>query len=150
MGNIEQLILTIDKEVKKTAKEKIPNVSEFVENCFKHYLGLVDGLYPTGNAREIMDNISKLQVELYFLNETNDIHENMKKAETEKLNVAWRGLWFNYAHRQLNDNILNNAVEVLGVDKSTLYDILDFVEFEYGKKKGYGLSWESVYSEYKK
>ena len=47
----KQLVLTIDEIVLKKAKENIPNLSNFIEECLKHYLGLNTGEYPVHNAK---------------------------------------------------------------------------------------------------
>ena len=39
----KQLVLTIDEIVLKKAKENIPNLSNFIEECLKHYRGLNTG-----------------------------------------------------------------------------------------------------------
>ena len=62
----KQLILTIDEEVINKAKKHMPNISGFVEECLKHHLGLANGTYPIANDLDILDKISKLQVELFI------------------------------------------------------------------------------------
>ena len=50
----KQLVITIDEIVLKKAKENIPNLSKFIEECLKHYLGLNTGEYPVHNAKELL------------------------------------------------------------------------------------------------
>ena len=71
----KQLILTVDEEVVEKAKSTIPNVSAFVENCLKQYLGIGNGLIPTSKMNELVETISKSQLELYLMNERENIKE---------------------------------------------------------------------------
>lgn len=124
----KQLILTIDEEVVEMAKKHMPNISEFVENCLKHHLGLANGTYPIASDLDILDQISKLQVQLFILNENFDIEEGRREAEEFEKGKAWRFLWNDYFRRLIPDKqLMATAVEVLGVDEDTLEDILDEV-----------------------
>ena len=64
----KQLILTIDEDIVKKAKDTIPNISGFVEECLKQYLGIGNNLIPTSKMKELVDTISKSQLELYLMN----------------------------------------------------------------------------------
>ena len=120
--------LTIDEEVYEKARKQIPNLSEFLEECLKHYFGYANGLFPVGNINDITEKIGKLQVELYLINQNQDVEDGLKKAEEFEKNKAWRFLWNDYFRRLIPDKqLLATAVEVLGVDEETLEDLLDEV-----------------------
>ena len=42
----KDLKITIEEEILQKAKNHIPNLSGFVEECLKHYLGYADGTVP--------------------------------------------------------------------------------------------------------
>ena len=140
--------LTIDEEVYEKAKKSIPNLSEFLEECLKHYFGYADGIFPVGNVNEINDKIGKLQVELFLINQNYDIEESKKEAETFEKDKAWRFLWNDYFRKKIPDlQLLENAVEILEVDEETLEDLLDEV---YEAKDNVDTEeWENVYEWYK-
>ena len=145
----KQLILTIDEEVINKAKKHMPNISGFVEECLKHHLGLANGTYPIANDLDILDKISKLQVELFILNQNFDAEESRQKAEQFEKDKAWRFLWNDYRIRLVPDELLmNKAVEELSVDEETLEDILD--EVYEAKDEVDTDSWNNVYEWYKK
>ena len=145
----KQLILTIDEDVIDKAKKHIPNISGFVEECLKHHLGLANGTYPIANDLDILDQISKLQVQLFILNENFDVEESRQRAEEFEKDKAWRFLWNDYRIRLIPDEMLMaKAVEELGIDEDTLEDILDEV-FE-AKDKVDTDSWTTVYEWYQK
>lgn len=124
----KQLILTIDEDVIDKAKKHIPNISGFVEECLKHHLGLANGTYPIANDLDILDQISKLQVQLFILNENFDVEESRQRAEEFEKDKAWRFLWNDYRIRLVPDELLlQTAVKELGIDEDTLEDILDEV-----------------------
>ena len=145
----KQLILTIDEDVIDKAKKHIPNISGFVEECLKHHLGLANGTYPIANDLDILDQISKLQVQLFILNENFDVEESRQRAENFEKDKAWRFLWNDYRVRLIPDEMLMaTAVKELGIDEETLEDILDEV-FE-AKDSVDTDSWSNVFEWYKK
>ena len=118
--------LTIEEEVYEKAKKSIPNLSEFLEECLKHYFGYADGTFPIGNINEITEKIGKLQVDLFLINQNYDMETAMKEAENFEKDKAWRFLWNDYRIRLIPDEqLLQNAVEVLSIDSETLEDLLD-------------------------
>lgn len=88
----QRINISIDSELLKKAKRDIPNLSGFVEECLKHYLGYAEGTVSVGNINEITAKISKLNVELFLINQNYNAEESMKRAEDEKKNKAWRFL----------------------------------------------------------
>lgn len=120
--------VSIDKEVLKKAREVIPNLSAFIEECLRHYLGYAEGTVPVGNIHEITDKIGKLQVELFLINQNYNAEESMKRVENEEKNKAWRFLWNDFRPRLIPDEtLLEKAVEQLGKTEDELEDILDWV-----------------------
>ena len=145
----KQLILTIDEEIIKKAKKTIPNISGFVEECLKQYLGIGNNLAPTSKMSELVETISKSQLELYLINERGNIEEAREKAEEFEKDKAWRFLWNDYRVRLIPDEtLMASAVKELGIDEETLEDILDEV---YEAKDSVDTdSWNTVYDWYKK
>lgn len=142
--------LTIEKEVLEKAKKHLPNISAFVEECLKQYIGLADGIYPTADAQEIVDEIGKLQAKLFILNQNFDLEEGMRQIEQEKLNRPWRFLWNDYKRKlTINPQLMREASNALGVDEDTLEDILDFV-YVNQDQFSFELTWTEVYNEYRK
>ena len=146
--------LTIEKEVYERAKNSIPNLSEFLEECLKHYFGYADGTFPIGNINDITEKIGKLQVDLFLINQNYDMETAMKEAEEFEKDKAWRFLWNDYRARLVPDELLmNTAVEELGIDEDTLEDILDECFEAMNDKSQESVdtdSWSKVYEWYKK
>jgi hypothetical protein len=145
----QKIGLTIDKDILQKAKDTIPNLSEFFEECLKHYFGYADGTFPIGNVDDIMNQIGKLQVELFLINENYDIEESRKQAEEFEKDKAWRFLWNDYRVKLIADPLLlSAAVKELDVDEDTLEDILDEVYENMAEVDSD--SWEQVHEWYKK
>lgn len=145
----KQLILTIDEEVVEKAKKQIPNISAFVEDCIKNYLGIGNGLINTSNIHELNETISKCQLELYLMNERGNIKEAKEKAAKQEINLAWRRLYATYRDtRTIDETLLNNASEILKVDKVELSDIVE-VCYAFSRNSDIDVTeWVEVYAEY--
>ena len=143
----KQLVLTIDEMVLKKAKENIPNLSNFLEECLKHYLGLNAGEYPVHNAKELLNKISECQLELYLLNEENKLNENREQAEQDLIGSTWRKLYATYRDtKNVPKKQLDEAEKILGVPSSELNDIL---ELSYIFRDETDVTdWEKVRAEY--
>ena len=140
--------MTIEENLWKRAKKQVPNISEFVEECLKQYMGLYDGTVPTADTKEILDEIGRLQTKLFILNENIDIEEDLKLVEAEKINRPFRALWNDYRRRlEMNPELMHDVLEVVDVDEETLEDILDFA-YENMDSFSLNFSWEEVYSRY--
>ena len=124
-----KITISIDKEVLEKAKKQMPNISEFLNECLKQYLGLADGIYPTANAKDIVEDIAKSQAKLFILNQNYDFEKAQKQIEEEKVNRALRTVWHEYSKTFLPEgDAFNQALSVLNVDAETLEDMLDFAD----------------------
>lgn len=146
----KKITVSIDEEILERAKKQMPNISEFLNECLKQYLGLADGIYPTANASDIINNISKSQAELFILNESFKVHERMKIIEDEKINRRFRALWNDYKRRlNVNQELMEDVLKVVSVDYETLEDLLDFA-YVNQEHLSLNFSWEEVYEKYQK
>ena len=125
----KKLTLSIEEQVLQDATEQIPNISKFVEDCLKEFLGYNVGNYPTKDARDIIDSIGRSQVELHILNEQNKIEDNLQSMEQEKIDKFWRDLYLKYREVMvISDSLMNKTSEILGVTAEVLEDVLDCVD----------------------
>ena len=144
----KQLVITIDEIIVKKAKENIPNLSNFIEECLKHYLGLNTGEYPVHNAKELLNKISECQLELHLLNEENKLNDNIEKAKQELIGSTWRILYATYRDtKNVPKKQLEEAEKILGVPSSELKDILELC-FIFRDEIDV-TDWEKVHAEYK-
>ena len=145
----KQLILTIDEDVIEKAKKTIPNISGFVEECLKQYLGIGNNLIPTSKMNELVEGISKNQLELYLMNERSNIEEAKQKAAEQEINLAWRQLYTEYRDtRTINQDKLRHASDVLNISSIELTDIVE-VCFVFSRNDEVDVTeWSEVYEKY--
>ena len=145
----EKATISLDSEVLEKARKQIPNLSGFVEECLKQYLGIGNNLLPTSKMHELVENISKSQLELHLMNERGNIEEAKEKAAKQEINLAWRKLYTTYRDtRTIDEQLLSNAVEVLGVPSQELSDIVE-VCYVFSRNDEVDVTeWEEVYAKY--
>jgi len=145
----DKITISIDSEVLKKAKKQMPNISEFLNECLKQYLGMADGSFPTANARDVVDDIGKSQAKLFILNQNFDYENAQKRMEDEKINRALRKLWQEFRKNiYADEDTLSEAMEVLPVDKDTLEDMLDFA-YSNQELLGLNFTWSKLCELYK-
>ena len=145
----KRIELTIDDEVLEKARKQIPNLSGFVEECLKQYLGIGFNLIPTSKMNELVETISKSQLELYLMNERGNIEEAKEKAAKQEINLAWRKLYTTYRDtRTINQDKLQHASEILNVPEEELVDIVE-VCYVFSRNDEIDVTeWNEVYQKY--
>lgn len=145
----EPIKLSIDDEVLEKARKQIPNLSGFVEECLKQYLGIGFNLIPTSKMNELVETISKSQLELYLMNERGNIEEAKEKAAKQEINLAWRKLYTTYRDtRTINQDKLQHASEILNVPEDELVDIVE-VCYVFSRNDEIDVTeWNEVYEKY--
>lgn len=145
----KRIELTIHDEVLEKARKQIPNLSGFVEECLKQYLGIGFNLIPTSKMNELVETISKSQLELYLMNERGNIEEAKEKAAKQEINLAWRKLYTTYRDtRTINQDKLQYASEILNVPEDELVDIVE-VCYVFSRNDEIDVTeWNEVYQKY--
>ena len=145
----KQLILTIDEDIVDKAKKQIPNISGFVEECLKQYLGIGNNLLLTSKMHELVQTISKSQLELHLMTERGNIEEAKQKAAEDEIRIAWMKLYAEYRDtRTINQDKLKHASKVLNVPEEELIDIVE-VCYAYSRDSDVDVTnWNEVYKEY--
>lgn len=146
----KDVTLTVEENLLKKAKKQIPNLSAFFEECLKNYMGVLNGLYPTAEYKEMIDEISKIQAKLFILNQNYDYEKAQKEVEDEKVNRALRKLWNEYRKNMIVDEqSMSEALEILPVSAETLEDMLDFAYANH-EELGLNFTWSKLYELYEK
>lgn len=145
----KNVTITIDEELLEKAKKQIPNISGFVEECLKQYLGIGNNLIHTSKMNELVETISKSQLELYLMNERGNIEEAQEKAKQQEINLAWRRLYTEYRDtRTINQDKLKHASKILGVPCEELTDIVEVCYVFSMRDKIDVTEWSEVYAQY--
>ena len=141
--------LSIDEEILEKGRKWIPNMSAFLEECLKNYLGIGKHLVNTSSMHELVETIGDAQLELYLMNEKSNIEENKKKAAKQEINLAWRKLYTTYRDtKTIDETLLKNAVEILNVPELELTDIVE-VCYAFCRRDEVDVTeWAEVYEHY--
>jgi hypothetical protein len=143
-----KITVSIDSEVLEKAKKQMPNISEFFNECLIQYLGLADGIYPTADANDIVNDIGKSQAKLFILNQNYDYEKAKRDVQDEKVNRALRKLWNEYRKNMIVDEqSMSEALEILPVGAETLEDMLDFA-YANQEELGLNFTWSKLYELY--
>ena len=145
----EKATISLDSEVLEKARKQIPNLSGFIEECLKQYLGIGYNLIPTSKMHELVEGISKNQLELYLMNERGNIEEAKQKAAQQEINLSWRRLYTFYRDtRKIDTLLLKEASKTLEVPTDELADIVE-VCFVFSRDEGVDVTeWAEVYEKY--
>lgn len=145
----EKATITIEKEVLQKARKQIPNISGFVENCLKQYLGIGNNLTPTNKMHELVETISKSQLQLYLMNEKSNIEKEKEKHKQEEIQFTWRQIYSTYRDtHKIHTDKLQHASKILNIPPDELRDIIEVV-FVYRDTSNVDVTdWFSVYQEY--
>lgn len=141
--------LSIDEDIIEIAKKQIPNISGFVEECLRNYLGIGEYLIPVYKQQELNETIAKCQLELFLMNEKSKITNREEKMKEHEINQAWRPLWAEYRDsRKYTQAKFDHAVKVLNVPADELEDILDVLYVEKYDTHVEPMNWLEVYNEF--
>ena len=145
----ERTTITIDSELLEKSKKHIPNLSGFIEECLRNYLGAGNKLVNTATMHDLVETIGKCQLELYLMNERGNIKEAQEKAAKQEINLAWRHLYTTYRDtRTIDPAKLKHASETLQVPEEELTDIVE-VCFVFSRNDGVDVTeWSEVYEKY--
>lgn len=146
----EAIKLSIDVDILEQAKKQIPNMSQFFQQCLEAYLGTnTQTLFYVPDAQKAIDTIRDAQTALFLLTERNKIDENIKKAEKQEINLAWRRLYTTYRDQKIiNQDYLIHASEILKVDPQELTDIVE-VCYAFSRNDEVDVTeWTEVYAAY--
>lgn len=115
----------IEETVLKQAKREIPNLSAFVENCFKTYLNITGGDNNVQSMQDELNNIKTARLNIHLLSESNFNGAEVKEYDTKKQNNTWIKLWGNYRNTEtIIDADILNAGDILGKSYSEIIDIM--------------------------
>ncbi|WP_305557821.1 hypothetical protein [Methanobrevibacter sp. V74] len=145
----EAIKLSIDKEVLDIARQEMPNISRFTEECMRKYLGIGITLTPLYKQQELLETIGKCHLELHLMNELEHIEEMKREMELEKINYAWRSVFTHYRDTgRINEELLQHAMKVLDIDRKDLIDIIELTYTYFRRDRIDTTDWQKVYEKY--
>lgn len=117
--------INIDEDVLKLAKKEIPNISGFIEDCLKSYLGLNEDMR-IRTIQDELNTIKKSQLNIHILTQTDYENAEVTNLNKGKLNEAWLSIWSNYRNTEsIIDSDVLNASSILGKSYSYLLEMMN-------------------------
>lgn len=120
--------ISIDEDILRQAKKEVPNISIFVEDCLKAYLG-----FNNSNVKSIDENLQTIRDCLLSIElaSKQDIEtEADEKYTTEQEQKVWSklfGLWRSKTNVDIDD--WENASKILKVTVRELQEIMEIIEY---------------------
>lgn len=138
----KRVALSIDSEILEFAKNNIPNISKFFEECVK--IGYMkndeDNIHTIGleihskrkQIKQLYHELRMLQIQEEFELNRKEYNPEIQRKERIWLEIKQEITKRKYDKRWdwMNEDIVREAEEILGYDKRTLIRIMNFVDRE--------------------
>lgn len=94
----QPLKISIEKRILEQAKDAIPNISEFVEDCFKAYLSFtIENEEERGeDLRKAWENFHRAKLDIHLLMKVDYEGQDMQNAILKQKTDAWLSVWSDY------------------------------------------------------
>ena len=148
----KSLKVSIEEDVLDKAKGEINNLSLFVEEAFRFYLGMnnVDYRVKELELKKLSGEIENKQFQRYLIEKSLTDKKNSEKLFIEEKNRRWRKLWnYYYLYRTYDFEKMSNAMNILGMSEEELVAIMETL-IEYKEEIDFTASdkWEYAFNVY--
>ena len=94
----EKVTFSIDEKIMEMVRNNIPNMSEFVEDCFKAYLSFaIENEEERGEElRKAWETFHKAKLDIHLLMKVDYEGQDLQKAILKQKNQAWLSVWSDY------------------------------------------------------
>lgn len=94
----EKVTFSIDEKIMEMVRNNIPNMSEFVEDCFKAYLSFaIENEEERGEElRKAWETFHKAKLDIHLLMKVDFEGQDLQKAILKQKNQAWLTVWSDY------------------------------------------------------
>ena len=129
----QQLKVTIDEEILKLAKENIPNLSNFFEECLKAYFKFVteNDEERSEELRKNWDDFHRAKLNIHLLMNIDSENKQIEKVHEENKRMAWMGIWRTYRFTEsYQPHAMEQACKVLNLTEKELELVMEACLFE--------------------
>lgn len=123
----EKVTFSIDEQIMEQARETIPNMSQFIENCFKTYITLNSiGEESRGKQlKEAWDTLHESQLKIHILTSYDFEKQKQEKVEEKLKTDAWLKVWSDYRKTGTAQTYkLQESGEILEITPEELKQVL--------------------------
>ena len=134
----ERTNISIEKDLLELAKENIPNLSNFFEECLRAYFK-----FTTENdeqrgeeLRKAWEDFHRANLEIHLLMNVDTENKHLEKMQDKNKKLAWLGIWKTYKFTQTyQPHAMEEACKVLNLTERELKEVMEDTLFEYSKDK---------------
>ena len=119
--------ISIDSDILRLAKREIPNISLFIEDCFKTYLGINDEINNIASIQKELDTMKDCQLKIHLLSKLQDSEGKLKDFDGAKVNETWREVWRHYRNTETIVQDKDLLTQILGMEYEDLKELLDYL-----------------------
>lgn len=117
--------INIDENILKLAKKEIPNLSSFVENCLKIYLGLDTNINTIQNE---LNTIKQCQLNIHILTQLDYENVELQNQNKDKINKEWLKIWGLYRNTEtIIDSDIMTASVIIGKSYTFLTNMMEIL-----------------------
>ena len=124
--------ISIDEDILRMAKKELPNLSVFVEDCLKAYLG-----WNNTQVKSIDENLQIIQNALVGIqiasSKDHDVTVNEEYTTEQQKNI-WSRLFGGWRTGNLVTPELENASKILNVTVRELKELFEILEYDISKE----------------
>lgn len=119
--------ISIDENVLRIAKKEITNISVFVEDCFRAYLGLDGDDLLVGNVQNELDKIRQAKLNIHILTKTDEpVSVVQQDILLEQQVLVWKNIWRHYrVYEEVEPKDLQQASKYFGLATDELLEMLN-------------------------
>lgn len=130
----QPLKVTIDEKVLEMVKDNIPNISKFVEDCFKAYLSFaIETEEERGEElRKAWSDFNKAKLSIHLLMKVNYENNDLERVVAEQKTDAWLDIWKDYRRvGNTQESKLEKSAKTLNIETDILKQLLHDTLYEY-------------------
>ncbi len=123
----EKVTFSIDEKIMEMVRNNIPNMSEFVEDCFKAYLSFaIENEEDRGEElRKAWETFHKAKLDIHLLMKVDYEGQDLQNAINKQKTDAWLTVWSDYRRVGSTQNTkLEKASKTLKITTEELQQVL--------------------------
>ena len=123
----QPLKVSIDEEILETAKNDIPNISNFIEGCLKAYI-MLSGMNEEQRGEELRkawETFRESQLRIHLLTNIDFEKQSINKLHEKLKTDAWLNGWADYRRTgSTQDYKIEESANALGLETDVLQQLL--------------------------
>lgn len=136
MGKKKITTIHIDEAILNKAKKEIDNISNFVEECLKAYLGLDDTKFNISSIDNELETMKQANLNIHLLSGKDEIEKSNQKISDQEINDAWIKIWREYRiNENCNYNDANKLSELVDYTSDEIMDMMDCLLMNCNRKQ---------------